>query len=476
LALVVGDSGDAVWGRLENAKNDAELIARTLKTLGFDLITGGAVIDPDRRHLQQAIVDFGHSIGSQTVALFYFAGHGIQSGGHNYLVPLGAPFPRSEDEYEKNLVEVDDPVLSKMQQAGGRLNIVVLDACRDHPPLPAFMTASRGGSQFAQGLTAVTPPPGMNGTVILYSTAPNNIALDRVNPGDADSPFAAAFATAVVRPGADLRDAFDEIQDAVKSATRGRQQPWISYSAVGKFSFSDRPGVQEASSRIPMPTLPTPVEDPRKELAGLGVTWTPANFHSAIREKDYRAVELFLRGGMKMDIRGAGYTEFSLFVEMNYDQKIAEMIEKYGAPDPDRLCPVPLQYYRSYHFYTDTAMQSPASAQFMKKICNAPSVITNIDAGIAKLQTTAAEDRKARDAAKKAPPPNAWQREVSEGMASVMPSMRPASVGYRWEISPVTHDWHEVEDAENEAIGWQAARDFLTRGVVPPKMLPLPRR
>jgi uncharacterized caspase-like protein len=264
LALVVGDSGDAVWGKLGNTRNDAELIARTLKVLGFDLVTGGALIDPDRPHLQQAIKDFGHSIGPETAALFYYAGHGIQYEGNNYLVPVGAALPRRDDDYDNDLVQVDDTVLRQMQEAGGRLNIIVLDACRDHPPAPieTLTEASRGGRQYAQGLAASAAPAGMNGTVIIYSTAPNDIARDGINAGDTNSPFAKAFAAAIVRPGIDMRDAFDEIQDAVRQDTHGAQQPWISYAAIGKFFFADQPTVQQAASRIPLsaspPGLPTP--------------------------------------------------------------------------------------------------------------------------------------------------------------------------------------------------------------------------
>lgn len=259
LALVVGDSGNETWGRLDNARNDADLIARTLKTLGFDLVTGGPLIDADRGHLQQAVRDFGHSIGSETVAIFYFAGHGTQFRGNNYLVPHEAGLPRSADDYDRTLLGVSDTVLRQMRQASGRLNIVVLDACRDHPPLQGFDIASRGGSQ-GGGLAGNAVPPGMNGTVIIYSTAPGEIARDRVNNWDRNSPFAAAFAGAVVRPGIEVRDTFEEIQEKVKEATKGAQQPWISYAAIGKFSFSGQLGVQESAARIllPSPSLGVP--------------------------------------------------------------------------------------------------------------------------------------------------------------------------------------------------------------------------
>ena len=257
LALVVGDSGDETWGKLGNATHDAELIAQTLKSLGFELATGGPLIDPDQAHLQRAVRDFGHSIGSRTVALFYFAGHGIQFDGHNYLVPLGADLPRSDDDYDRNLVAVDSTVLRQMQEAAGRLNIVVLDACRDHPPPRTPLTvASRGAGQ--KGLAVTRTPPGMKGTVIIYSTAPNDIARDRVNDDDVNSPFAKAFAAAIVKPGMEMRDTFEEVLESVERATDGAQNPWIEYSALGKFSFSGQP--LKAVERVPVPPSTDQVE------------------------------------------------------------------------------------------------------------------------------------------------------------------------------------------------------------------------
>lgn len=283
LALVVGDGGDETWGRLANTTRDAELVARTLKSLGFELVTGGALIDPDQTTLRRAIKDFGHSIGSRTVALFYFAGHGIQFGGHNYLVPLGADLPQSEEDYDRNLVAVDATVLRQMQEAAGRLNIVVLDACRDHPPPRTPLTvASRGASQ--KGLAVVATPPGMKGTVIIYSTAPNDVARDRANDNDVNSPFAKAFADTIVKPGMEMRDAFEEVFEGVGQATNGAQQPWIEYSAVGKFSFAEPAVLRQEPPRSVLPATLTPgqpdLAPPREKLpqtTAPGETASPAN-------------------------------------------------------------------------------------------------------------------------------------------------------------------------------------------------------
>jgi hypothetical protein len=237
LALVIGNSGDAKWGRLATTSNDARLIARTLAGQGFELLGGHALIDADKPHLLQAIRTFAGSIGPDTVALFYYAGHGAQSGARNFIVPAGAPLPRTGDDYDRTLVAMDDAVLKRMQQANGHLNIIILDACRDVPPLLSRSAALTSPRQSARGLAPMNAPSPMGGTIIMFSTGPNSIARDSVN-GEPDSPFATAFAAAVGTGGLEIRDVFDRTQAAVAAVTHHQQEPWISYSAVDRFYFN----------------------------------------------------------------------------------------------------------------------------------------------------------------------------------------------------------------------------------------------
>jgi hypothetical protein len=237
LALVVGSSGDGEWGKLATTQNDAELIAGALTRQGFELSGGGALIDPDKPHLQQAIRTFAHAIEPGTVALFYYAGHGVQVHARNFIVPAGAAIPQTDDDYDKNLVALDDSLLRQMQHANGRMNILVLDACRDRPPLMSHGAASHGTQQLAKGLAPMGAPSARSGTMIIYSTGPNSIARDGAN-GEADSPFASAFAAAISAGRAEIRDVFDRVQVSVDRATNHQQQPWISYSTVDKFYFN----------------------------------------------------------------------------------------------------------------------------------------------------------------------------------------------------------------------------------------------
>ncbi|HTI83468.1 MAG TPA: caspase family protein [Acetobacteraceae bacterium] len=229
LALVIGSNGDSNWGRLSTADSDATLIAGALSRQGFTIFGGNALIDPDRRRLLQAIHDFTGSIGPNTVALVYYAGHGAQLNGRNFMVPVGAAIPRSDGDYDRDLIAIDDVVLRRMQEANAHMNILVLDACRDHPPLPSRASASLG-------LAPMSAPAHMTGTLIMYSTEPNDVARDSEGQAS-DSPFASAFAAAISTPGLELRDVFGQVQVAVDRVTGHRQQPWVSYSAIPRFYF-----------------------------------------------------------------------------------------------------------------------------------------------------------------------------------------------------------------------------------------------
>jgi hypothetical protein len=259
LALVVGSSGDGVWGKLATTQNDSRLIADALTRQGFEISGSGALIDPDKPQLLDAIRKFAHEIDPNTIAIFYFAGHGIQANGRNFIVPAGAAIPQSAGDFDTNLVALDDLVLGKMEKENPRISILVLDACRDHPALVLHGGASATTRQAAQGLAPMATGSPRGGTMILYSTGPNNVARDSLN-GAVDSPFASAFAAAI-DDGGEIRDIFDKVGTSVDEATGHLQQPWISYSAMGKFYFSPAPGssvFRAAGPRGKDPTCPQP--------------------------------------------------------------------------------------------------------------------------------------------------------------------------------------------------------------------------
>ena len=158
------------------------------------------------------------------VALFYYAGHGVQVRGANYLVPVSAN-PTREADVDFQMVDVN-LVLRQMQGSGTRLNLVILDACRNNPFGGRGLRASDGG------LAQMRAP---EGTLISYATQPGNVALDGT---DGHSPYTKALATTIKQAGLDIFQTFNQVGLAVKRQTGGSQQPWVSSSPIdGNFYF-----------------------------------------------------------------------------------------------------------------------------------------------------------------------------------------------------------------------------------------------
>jgi hypothetical protein len=224
IALIVGNSNYQTITRLDNPKNDAKLMAQTLSALGFTLVGGGAQLDLDKPSLDIAVQNFGRQVQGADVALFYYAGHGVQVSGANYLVPISAN-PTREADVDFQMVDVN-LVLRQMQGAGTRLNMVILDACRNNPFGARGLRAAEGG------LAQMRAP---EGTLISYATQPGSVAQDGV---DGNSPYTKALASTVRQAGLDIFQTFNQVGLAVKRSTGGAQQPWVSSSPIdGNFYF-----------------------------------------------------------------------------------------------------------------------------------------------------------------------------------------------------------------------------------------------
>jgi hypothetical protein len=225
VALVVGNSAYQNVSRLENPKNDAILIADTLSRLGFTLIGGGAQVDLDKSKFDSVVQRFGNQLVGADVALFYYAGHGLQVRGTNYLVPITAN-PTRETDVDFQMIDVA-LVLRQMEGAGTKLNLVILDACRNNPFGGRGLRASDGG------LAQIRAP---EGTLLSYATQPGNVALDG---DDGHSPYTRALAETMQKPGLDVLQTFNQVGLIVKRATGSSQQPWVSTSPIdGSFYFS----------------------------------------------------------------------------------------------------------------------------------------------------------------------------------------------------------------------------------------------
>lgn len=225
LALVIGNS-DYTSARLTNSVNDAADMAVALRHLGF---TVSLKKNATFRVMEEAIREFGARLKRGGVGLFYFAGHGMQIGGINYLIPVGARIDKETDvQFEAVNAE---KVLAEMSNAENGLNIVILDACRDNPFGRSFRSAGRG-------LAIISNAP--SGTFISYSTGPNQIARDGEGR---NSPYTAALLKYMKEPGLPIEDIFKKVRKNLRKTTGGKQVPWELSSLEGKFYFNMQQGM-----------------------------------------------------------------------------------------------------------------------------------------------------------------------------------------------------------------------------------------
>jgi hypothetical protein len=237
VALVVGNSAYQHVARLDNPGNDATLLADTLRGLGFALVGGGAQLDLNKAALDQVVQAFGKELSDADVGLFYYAGHGLQAGGANYLVPVDAN-PTREADVDFQMLDTK-LLLRQMEASGTRLNIVVLDACRNSPFAGRYLAVGRAKEQENTRVRAISAGlaemPVPDGTLISFSTQPGSIAQDGAG---GNSPFAKALADTITKPGLNIFEAFNRVGLEVNRATGGAQRPWVSISQIaGDFYF-----------------------------------------------------------------------------------------------------------------------------------------------------------------------------------------------------------------------------------------------
>jgi uncharacterized caspase-like protein len=222
IALVVGNAAYRN-DPLDNPVNDARLVAQSLKQSGFNVALHENL---DRRALVNALRDFGNRLGDNTIAVLYYAGHGLQLRDRNYLIPTDAEI-RSEDEIPIAGVDLGF-ILGRMASARSRINIIILDACRNNP-----FSGKSGHS--AQGLAQMDAPVG---TLLAYATAPGKLAADGAG---ANSLYATHLARQLLVPGLPVEHVFKRVREAVVKDTKELQVPWESSSLQGEFAFV--PGV-----------------------------------------------------------------------------------------------------------------------------------------------------------------------------------------------------------------------------------------
>jgi uncharacterized caspase-like protein len=225
IALVIGNAAYAAPAALTNPVNDARDMAAALKELGFRVVLAE---NADHATMRRTIREFEDGMRrAKGVALFYFAGHGVQLEGHNYLVPIGPQLLVDRDVRERAVDATE--LVQRLRDAGSRLNIVILDACRDNPLLkPALVL--RGAAAKPSGLAAMRPA---SGTLVAFATEAGGVASDGAATRGRYTQYLVQY---MKTPGLTLEQVFKRVREAVERDTNGRQVP-VEYSALTGADF-----------------------------------------------------------------------------------------------------------------------------------------------------------------------------------------------------------------------------------------------
>ena len=261
VALVIGNGAYTETAPLANPPNDASDVADTLQRLGFEVIR---LVDADKARMEQGILDFGSRAGAAAVALFFYAGHGLEVAGSNYMVPTTAKLLEDRD-LEREAVSMD-MLLGEMAGSGASVKIAIFDACRNNPlarNLARSMGASGRSAAVGQGLAA---PRRVEGMLIAYATGPGAVAADG---GDRNSPFTAALLKWIGQPELDVARMFRRVREEVVRQTNDSQWPWTRDALIGDFYFAGAAGLPV----VPPPRLPMSPPSRESELEPVEATY-----------------------------------------------------------------------------------------------------------------------------------------------------------------------------------------------------------
>ena len=230
VALVIGNGAYQHTGKLTNPKNDAGDMIAALGKLGFQVIDG---LDLDKAAFDRRVRDFAAALKGTEAGVFFYAGHGLQVSGQNYLVPVDA---KAEEAAALDLEMVRVDVIHRIMERQTSTNILFLDACRDNP-LARNLARSMGArsAEIGRGLAAVESGIG---TLISFSTQPGNVALDGTGR---NSPFAAALLRQLANANDDLSAILIAVRTDVVKTTQGKQVPWEHSALMGRFYFGSSP-------------------------------------------------------------------------------------------------------------------------------------------------------------------------------------------------------------------------------------------
>ncbi len=266
-ALIIGNS-KYIDAPLKNPVNDANDMATVLEQLGFNV---SLRVNATKRTMEESIRTFGTQLQSGSMGLFYFAGHGIQYRGRNYLIPVHAEI-KSEADVAYEAVDAGR-ILSQMENAGNELNIIILDACRNNPFARSFRSANKG-------LTKMDAP---TGSILAYSTAPGSVAADGTGRNGLYTEYLLKH---MRKPGTTVERMFKLVRRDVTGNSNKEQVPWESSSLIGDFFFVPQRGITiqekfDNSSTASFPDKVTPNQPVSNKVA-----LAPRPNH---KPKDYQA-------------------------------------------------------------------------------------------------------------------------------------------------------------------------------------------
>ncbi len=314
IALVIGNGVYAKAPDLPNPPNDARLMAATLRKLGFEVLE---YLDISQKEMRVAFKTFAQRLeqgGGDAIGLFFYAGHGIQLNGTNYLVPVDASI-ESETDVKIDSVSANS-VLEVMAFAKNRLNFVILDACRNNPFTRSFRALNRGG-----GLAQMDAP---SGTLIAYATAPGDVAAD----GDGvNSPYTGALAEAMATPGIPVEQMFKRVRINVRAVTGKRQTSWEASSLTGDFYFNPAPPAAAGSGETAAPSPETVF------WQSIRVSESPTDFQAYLDKYPQGVFAPLARNRMAALAPGFSLPEWLKAVAKVYEGEITNQVR----PDPDRV-------------------------------------------------------------------------------------------------------------------------------------------
>lgn len=245
IALVIGNGNYDLSMPLANPENDARSMAEVLQKVGFIVFKYENL---KQSEMKKTISEFGAKLKGNDVGLFYYAGHGIQAKGFNYLIPVDAQL-KSEEEVDFYCVRAD-MILASMETSGTKVNIIILDACRNNPFERSWTRSATG-----RGLAFMSAP---SGTLIAYATAPGSVASDG---NGKNGLYTSAILESIQIPNITIEELFKNVRNIVAQKSQKQQMPWESTSLTGNFYFfADSPRNLPVNEPIQKVIVSPPIE------------------------------------------------------------------------------------------------------------------------------------------------------------------------------------------------------------------------